>query len=236
VTFIICKSSDPHWLDERRKRITASDMNVWLGTQPSFYEETKATLVGRKLTGEDSVFNDRSLRRMAHGREREQNALRMAGLMFGFPTAPYGYLIGNERWPYLAATLDGLLFPWVGREPYYSLTSQEGHMAEVRSIIEHAHAPVMCEVKVSDSGHRYKDRADSPTAGQKAWIDYCPTYHFEQVQTGLWMSGLEHALLVGCLGGDELICWYVPRQERWAETMDEVNGEAGEVLRPLWDK
>jgi hypothetical protein len=56
----------------------------------------------------------------------------------------------------------------------------------------------------------------------------------EQVQTGLWMSGLESALLVGCLGGDELICWYHSRKEEWAEVLDRANEEATIALAPLW--
>lgn len=233
MTYVICRSDDPRWPEERRKRITASQVNVWLGTQPSFFEETKETLVARKLAGGDAVFNDRSRRRMTHGREREAGALQMAGKLFGFPTARYSYLIGNERWPHIAATLDGLLFPWVGAEPDYDLTSQVGHMAEIRSIIEYVEEPVMCEVKVSDSGHRYKEK-NGDHAGQRAWVDFCPTYHREQVQTGLWVTGLNHALLVGLLGGDELICWYNRRDPGFERTLDHVDREASEELAGLW--
>jgi hypothetical protein len=106
-------------------------------------------------------------------------------------------------------------------------------MAEIANVLGRLSQPVLCEVKVSDGGHRYKDK-DGPHAGQKAWIDYSPNYHMEQVQTGLWMSGLESALLVGCLGGDELICWYHSRKEEWAEVLDRANEEATIALAPLW--
>ena len=234
-TFIICGSGDSEWLEERRRRVTASELSIWIGTAPSFYSETRETLLARKLSGGEADFNDKSLRRLAHGREREANALRMTGEMFGYPTAGYSYLVGNERWPFLAATMDGLMFPWLGRQPRFELTSQVGHMAEIANTIAGLGQPILVEIKVSDSGHRYKDK-DGPHAGRKAWIDYSPTYHAEQVQTGLWMAGLDHALLAGCLGGDELICWYHQRNAEWAEVLDRANEEAGQALAPLWGR
>ena len=157
----------------------------------------------------------------------------MAGDLYGFPTAHYGYLIDDDRWPYLAATLDGLMFPFVGRDPEYDLTSQVGLASEVRSILDRVGSPVMCEVKVTDSGHRYKEKS-GPHAGRYPWRDFQPEYHHEQVQTGLWMSGLEHGLLVGCLGGDDIIPWYIPRDPLWARILDDVNAEAERELGALW--
>jgi hypothetical protein len=108
-----------------------------------------------------------------------------------------------------------------------------GHMAEIRSTLEDLGQPILTEIKVSDAGHKYKDK-DGPNAGRYPWKDFMPTYYLEQVQTGLWMSGLEHALLVGCLGGDELICWYQKRQDVWAGVLDRANEEASLALRDLW--
>ena len=232
MTIVICKAHTPQWHAERRRRVTGSDIASWVGIAPDYWD-SKEDLLLQKLGGHEKEFDDKTQRRMAHGVEREANALEMTGLVLGYPTARYSYLVTHERWPYLAATLDGLLFPWVGVEPNLTLTSQKELALEVRSLIQDAGEPVLTEIKVSDSGHRYKEKRGD-NAGKYPWRDFAPDYHLAQVQTGLWMMDLEHGILSGCLGGDDIIPWYIHRSDTWADVLDRVNEEAGKELAPLW--
>lgn len=232
-THFICRSDDPQWLKERRKRITASDLSVFTGTAPSFWSDTRDDLLERKLRGVEKEMDDRGKRRAEHGKQKEAVALELAGKLLGYPTARYSYLIGHSRWPYLAATLDGLLFPHLPAPPNTALTSEVGLALEVRETLSVVREPVLCEVKVTDSGHRYKDKSGEH-AGQKAWVDYTPDYHRLQVQAGLAMAGLQNGLLCGLLGGDDLICRFVPKEAGIEERLDEINADAESVLRELW--
>ena len=234
MTIVLCRAHTPEWHDERRKRVTGSDIASWIGIAPSYWDDKQAILE-RKLMGVDKEFDPKTVRRMAHGVEREALGLELTGKLFGYPTARYSYLITHERWPYLAATLDGLLFPWVGVGPDVRLTSQPERalqmLAEIDALLPKE--PVLTEIKVSDSGHRYKEKSGD-YAGSRPWVDFCPDYHLAQVQTGLWMTGLDTGLLSGFLGGDELLPWVVRRSESWMEILDAVNAEAEQELAPLW--
>jgi hypothetical protein len=205
-------------------------MNIWLGTAPAFYSDTKADLIARKRAGTEKDFDEKTLRRLAHGREREKNNLRMLGLLTGYPVTPYNWMISHEHWPFIGATLDGLLFPFMGSGADLDLTSCRPHCAFQNSRLELLGGPVLVEMKNTDGGHRYKDK-DGKWAGQRAWIDYCPDYHMEQVQTALALSGLDHCILCGSLGGDDMTYWVIDRDPAWAAILDEVNAEAMEVLR-----
>lgn len=227
----ICHDTDPQWLLERQKRVTSSEINVWLGTAPSFYSDTKAGLIERKRTGLEKDFDDKTTRRLAHGREREKNNLRMLGLLTGYPVVSYNWFITHERWPAIGATLDGLLFPSMGIDPDLSLTSAQAHCAYQNARLELLGGTVLVEMKNTDGGHRYKDK-DGPHAGLRAWLDYCPDYHREQVQTALTLTGLDHCILCGSLGGDDMAYWTIERDPMWESILDEVNAEALEVLAP----
>jgi len=226
---LICHSDDPQWLQERRKRITASEINLFMGTAPSFYTDTRGDLLVRKLEGIEKQFDEKALRRIQHGREREANHLRMLGLMLGMPVVPYHWFISNDRWPSLGATLDGLVFPEMATPPDLSLTSSKIRVLGMIEALESIKGPVLVELKNTDGGHRYKEKGGIH-AGLKPWIDFSPDYHKEQVQTGLWLSDIEHGILAGSLGADDLAVWHHERDEEWASTLDMVNRDAESEL------
>lgn len=227
---IICDDSDrERWLAERRKKVTASEMNVFLGSAPSFYEDTRETLMARKRDGVEKEFSAKALRRVMHGREREDGILRMLGLLLGYPVVPYHWFISHKRWPSLGATLDGLLFPNMQVAPRLELTSNPNQALEVISDLELLHDPVIVEVKNTDGGHRYKEKA-GPHMGLKPWLDFMPDYHREQVQTGICLSGLDQGILVGSLGADDIAAWTCKKDLTWERVLDSANTEAAAEL------
>lgn len=228
---IICDDTDQAvWLAERRCRITASDMLVFLGKAPDWWSTSKDELIGHKLEGTEPVFDQKATVRMKHGRLDEAANLKKAGQLLGFPVAPYHYLVSNDRWPYLGATLDGLLFPQMGWGPDLDLTNQVGQVGETSELIgEIGDAmlvpPLLLEMKQTEA-HRYGKTS-------KPWIDFVPDYYKPQVQTGLWLTDLEHCVLVGCLGAADMTAWLLRRDPEWEHVMDEANDEAKALLGGL---
>jgi hypothetical protein len=151
----------------------------------------------------------------------------MLGRLLGYPTIPFHWLISDDRWPWLGATLDGVLLalPEVSVPACLDLTSNKIQVLEVIEALQGVRGPVLVELKNTDGGHRYKDKS-GPTAGLRPWIDFSPGYHQEQVQTGMWLGGFEHGILSGSLGADDIGCWFHERAEGWDRTLDLANKDA----------
>jgi hypothetical protein len=227
VRIVICDDSDRElWLKERRKKITASDMLVFLGRQPDWYSTNKEELLAQKLDGTEPLFDHKAKVRMNHGRLDEANNLAKVGKLLGYPVAEYHQFISNDRWPYLGATLDGLLFPHMAVEPDLELTMQEGRVLEtIDAIITASVAtgdPLLVELKQTEA-HRYGKNG-------KPWIDFVPDYYIPQVQTQLWLADVERMVLVGCLGAADMTTWIVKRDPQWEGILDAANSEAFAVL------
>jgi hypothetical protein len=224
---VICDDSDRElWLKERRKKITASEMLVFLDRQPDWYSTNKEELLAQKIDGTEPLFDHKAKVRMNHGRLDEANNLVKVGKLLGYPVSEYHQFIGNDRWPYLGATLDGLLFPHMAVEPDLELTMQEGRVLEtIDAIITASVAtgdPLLVELKQTEA-HRYGKNG-------KPWIDFVPDYYIPQVQTQLWLAEVERMVLVGCLGAADMTTWIVKRDPQWVDILDAANSEAFAVL------
>jgi hypothetical protein len=235
VRVVICDDSDRElWLKERRKKITASEMLVFLDRQPDWYSTNKEELLAQKLDGTEPLFDHKAKVRMNHGRLDEANNLAKVGKLLGYPVAEYHQFVGNDRWPYLGATLDGLLFPHMAVEPDLELTMQEGRVLETIDFIGSlggdlavgqswtAHDPLLVELKQTEA-HRYGKNG-------KPWIDFVPDYYIPQVQTQMWLADVERMVLVGCLGAADMTTWIVKRDPEWEGILDAANSEAFAVL------
>jgi hypothetical protein len=220
---IICDDSDREpWLRERRKKITASDMLVFLGQQPDWYSTNREELIDQKLNGTEPQFDHKAKVRMKHGRMDEANNLRKAGALLGYPVAEYHQFIGNTRWPYLGATLDGLLFPQMDVEPDLELTMQEGRVLETIEGLIDIEAPILVEMKQTEA-HRYGKNG-------KPWIDFIPSYYIPQVQTQMWLASVPSLVLVGCLGAADMTAWLIDRDPEWGGILDAASKEAESIL------
>jgi hypothetical protein len=221
---IICDDSDrAHWLQERRKFITASEMLVFLGQQPDWYSTNREELLSHKRDGTEPQFDHKAKVRMKHGRVDEASNLRKVGALLGYPVAEYHQFIANTRWPHLGATLDGLLFPHMPVEPDLELTMQTGRVLETIEAIGALQEPLLVEMKQTEA-HRYGKNG-------KPWIDFIPSYYIPQVQTQLWVADVERLVLVGCLGAADMTTFIIKRDPEWEAILDAANKDAGTELR-----
>jgi hypothetical protein len=226
---VICDDSDRElWLRERRKKITASEMLVFLGQQPDWYSTNKAELLAQKIDGTEALFDHKAKVRMKHGRLDEANNLAKVSRLLGYPVAEYHQFITNTRWPYLGATLDGLLFPRMAVEPDLELTMQEGRVLETVEQISGVPTwvsddeTILLEMKQTEA-HRYGKNG-------KPWIDFVPDYYIPQVQTQLWLADAECLVLVGCLGAADMTAWFIKREPSWEGILDAADREAFHLL------
>lgn len=222
---VICDDSSRElWLKERRKKITASEMLVFLDRQPDWYSTNKEELLAQKLDGTEPLFDHKAKVRMNHGRLDEANNLAKVGKLLGYPVSEYHQFIGNDRWPYLGATLDALLFPHMAVEPDLELTMQEGRVLEtIDSLGDLDESRLLLELKQTEA-HRYRKNGKNP------WIDFVPDYYIPQVQTQMWLADVERMVLVGCLGAADMTAWIVERDPEWEGILDAANSEAFAVL------
>lgn len=231
---IICDDRDrTHWLEERRKRITASDLGTFMGLAPDYFTSSKQDILDEKSSGVDRVFGGGNSSNVAHGRHDETNNLQKASLLFGLPVCPFHYLVGDERWPYLAATLDGLglcdfMVPpdtsYAKSGSKYGRYDTLGQVLETISELEALQG--VCVVELKQTGSHIFKRKDE----KRSWIEELPEYLIPQVQCQMWITGIAQCLIVGQLGADNMTGYLVFRDDTWKRRLDEANEEAMRCL------
>ncbi len=228
---ILCSDTDPQWLEERRKRVTASDMLCFLDMQPAWWSSNWDEILKHKLAGTQREMDLEGTVNVTHGRETEALNLRLAGQLLGFAVVPHKFLYVNDRWPHLGATLDGLLYPSRGVGPDLDLTTHVGLTAQLVERLEAipGHRPLMLESK---NGRHPDPYGSKRKKGEPyTWSEAPPDYHRPQVQTGLWIAGFDRGIISARLGGRDMACHLIEREPGWAEVLDEANEKAGRVLR-----
>ena len=231
---IICDDSDrARWLELRRNYLTASDISTFMGTAPSYFTGSKEDLIAEKLHGTERIFGGGTQASVVHGRFDEDNNLKKASKLFGLPMVPYHYLVGATRWPFLAATLDGLgmveyLVPpdvsYAKTGTRYGRFDTQGQVLETIDELEGLKGVCIVEMKQTSS-HIYKRKDE-----KRAWIEELPGHIIPQVQTQMWIADIPQCLVVGQLGSDNMTGYLVFRDDKWAATLDAVNQEASIAL------
>lgn len=233
---ILCTDSDPEWKEERRKRVTASDMLCFLGMEPRWWSSSWEEILTHKLENTDREMDPEGRVNVRHGARSEGLNLELTSELLGFPITRHNAMYANDRWPFLGATTDGLLWPLRGAGPDLDLSTQTGLVAETyEALTRLGDAGERC-VLVESKNARHPDPWGSKTKRGDAvsWFTTYPDYHFPQIQTQMHVGDFEWCLICARLGGRDLAPHLVKRDLRWAERLDEANERAEQVLRGLW--
>ena len=110
---VVCHSSDPQWLEERKKGVTASEIGHLLSGKSAMqlWAEKTGRMERDNLDGNDRVWWGSKLEKIIlEGYSDERYS--------GRPTEPSGFLLRSKKHPWLLATLDAWTeHPTWGRIP-----------------------------------------------------------------------------------------------------------------------
>jgi hypothetical protein len=223
--------TDPQWKEERRKRVTGSDMLCFLGLEPSWWSDSWADILALKVSGEDKVFTGGALTDVTHGRRTEGLNLELTSELLGFGVTRHNAMYVNDRWPNLGSTTDGLLWPFRGLGPNLDLSTQHGQVAEVYEGLSGLDGPVMVESKNARHPDPWGSKAKKGTS--ISWFTNFPNYHSPQVQTGMHIADFEWCVLCARLGGRDMVPWLVKRDPEWVQYLDKANKLADVALEAV---
>lgn len=97
------------WLDARRDYLTSSDFYTWLGDTPRWWSDTKHDIIKSKASGAQKEFPPEVQVSVDHGSFDEEHIQRKFGIEIGAKVEPVNTLTVNDRWPNLAASIDGFV-------------------------------------------------------------------------------------------------------------------------------
>lgn len=102
------------WLDARRDYLTSSDFYTWLGDTPRWWSDTAEDILKSKRSGAQKEFPPEVQVSVDHGSFDEEHIQRKFGVEIGARVEPVNTLQVNDRWPDLAASIDG--YVWAPHE------------------------------------------------------------------------------------------------------------------------
>lgn len=219
------------WLETRKRYLTASSIYAWRGPACAdkknawYFENTnRDTILAEKLNDAQPEFGPYATVSMAHGSQDEVNILEKLGLALNAEVEPTNRMFVNDRWPHLAATIDGVmdtpqaLAP--GEELPYFCQDREGQHA-LHDALRELEGPFVTEAKKSVSVGWARNQP--------------PEYYICQVQTQLAILEWDYGVLVAeCLFTDPKEKWrkywdlrpfLVARDPNWDRVLDKCEKE-----------
>lgn len=239
---------EPKWKRLRREYLSASDLICFLTSgemnhygwerkkwmrYPDDILEEKRSAKERKF-GKNPVEEAEAKARMWHGRENEDhNRRKIVGKSLGLTSRGCHLMIGNERWPYLSATLDGLVHVPT-REPVLDLegTTRPDLARELLAEIEFAPTPIgLIELKQTNMFGAYawlgklKSGAD-PTI---------PGYYQCQMQTQMALSEIPWNIAPAQCGVGDWVTHFLDQDPDFADILDRINDAVADDLQDIRD-
>jgi hypothetical protein len=220
------------WLEQRKGYLTASAVYGWRGKEHAlkknawyFEDNNRQVICAEKFEGFEKVFPLKSQVSMAHGSFDEENILRKFEDGIGFKCEGDNSMFVNDRWPRIAATVDGYVHPSQYMHPVHDVG--ETNYCQDPEVFPALHLDLMSretgilEIKKSIS---------------VAWSrGEVPEYYVAQVQTQLHVTGLDYAVICAeCIYTDPKEKWrkfwdlrptLIERDPHWANVLDKCNAE-----------
>jgi len=204
---VVCKDTDPCWLDERKKVLTASNVAAMLGEG---YDSKAFFLAVQRgeIKPKDASPPMRS------GKWEERPTMAKFSWITGIVTRPCNNFLVSNLIPGLGCTIDG----YISRPD--ELPAETNHDATfpnwgwpedfTRQVMEAPTRRGLIEIKASEPW------------GKKAWEKtdgMSPMYYWMQVQTQLHVTQLRWAVLCHRWGAHGMMAQYIPRDDAFEPTL-----------------
>jgi len=218
------KANFDHWKETRRSFLTSSEVFGWREIDvPSWYSEdnNKYTIIEGKL-GAEKKFDDYSVTSMAHGSFDEQNIQEKFGYAVGCLVKPDNGLYVNDRWDFIAASIDGFGAPWdadAWHDPSLEEPEVHAEFSQDRTLFPYLRS------YIDDNGGLFITEVKKSTSSK--FQEMVPEYYVDQVKTQLAVLELDYGIIMA-----ETIMRH-PKQ-KWRQVWD---FRAHVIERdPAWDK
>lgn len=221
-TIADAKENRKHWLEARVDYLTSSDFYTWLGNTPKWWTDTRAGILCGKRTGEQKQFPPEVAVSVEHGSFDEEHIITKFAEEVGAICEPTNTLTMNDRWPGLAASIDGLVVGIDTGEATLRFAQDKRAMEtlayDLQYALEEEGTPVVLEIKKSTSA---------------GWSDgKVSEWYVPQIQGQMHILDLNYAVIVAdtILRKGPRFFWnltatLVARDPAFATEMDRMNEE-----------
>lgn len=198
------------WLERRKGYLGASQVYGWRG--PAFADKKNAwyfddnnreAICAEKFAGFEKEFTQYATVGMAHGRWDEENIARKFEDGIGYKVETANDMFVNDRWPHLAATVDG----YVHTDHYVHDVHDvgENQYCQDPEVFPALHLRIM---------GRHTGLLELKKSVSVAWArSQVPEYYVAQVQTQLHITEMPWAIICA-----ECICSHP--KEKWRKFWD----------------
>lgn len=218
------KEDKEAWLEARKDYLTSSDFYTWIGDTPKWWSDTREDIIDIKLGKKEKEFPREVAVSVEHGSFDEENIMAKFGEEIGAPVEPCNALTVNDRWPHLAASIDGFVYR-PDRPGAFLYGQDREDMEDVRAHLTEIldDAPAILEIKKSTSKGWSKGKVSE--------------WYLPQLQGQLHILDMPYAVIVAetVLQDGYRLYWnltadVVERDPVFAGTMDRLNKEFIQAL------
>ena len=217
------------WKLLRRQYLTASNLISFLnngeraryGWELKRYHDSAEKILNDKRTDAAFEADEEGLSRMWHGREDEDHNRRKILGALGVRSRGLHLMVGNERWPYLSCTLDGVCHvPTREVVPDLEGTVNKALAEETLAALEFAPNPIgVVEMKQTNM-FGGKNRLGQLKSGAPPAI---PGPYQCQMQLQMHLTGYDWGLGAAQCGTGSWAVLYLEKDEHFATILDRVN-------------
>lgn len=190
--------------------ICGSEMSIVLGDAPDWMKKTRQDLIAEKRSGKPDTFEP--TRRMLWGTRCERRNIEDLCWLTGIRAKPMNVLLQSTRNERIGSTLDGLCrlpSKTPERLPLADYCASERHAADVLSELEERKGQ-FCALEAKQ------------TSWLGDWKDSPPGYYLTQLQTQLFVTGLDVGVIFAKVGADDMRVYFVEADPFLHEEMDEA--------------
>lgn len=179
------KADREHWLTTRMGYLTSSEIFAWRGemskaTAKWWSDDQESVLAGK--SGAEKEFDVETETSIWHGIQDEESVQAKFGYAVGCDVKPENGLYTNDRFPGIAASIDGFGRPaGKGTEMHEAASQDRALIPYLRDYIDVSGCMFITEIKKSTSSK---------------WQTQVPEYNIPQVKTQLSVLEMPYAIIV----------------------------------------